>query len=130
MKNEMTPQQIARIKQLLDESVQDIDSKVLTRLAEARGQALAAFARPRQVAKLQPAMAGWGRVLELSGQNDFRLGLLAVILLIALAAVISSNISRINPPIDTDSSLLASDLPPETFADKEFAVWLEHTSHL
>jgi hypothetical protein len=127
---EMTPQQLARIKQLLDESAQAIDSKTLARLAESRGQALDAFARLRQVAKLQPAMAGWGRLVELSGQNDVRLGLFALILLMAMAAVISSSINRNNPPLDTDSSLLASELPPETFADKEFVVWLEHTSHL
>jgi hypothetical protein len=46
-----------------------------------------------------------------------------------LAAMLSLTLTaRNNQPIDTDTLLLASDLPPEAYADKEFVSWLEHSS--
>jgi hypothetical protein len=130
MTKEMTPKQITKIRQLLDESAQAIDSKALARLAESRRQAVAALEKTSHVANTRPVLAGWGRLLELSQRNDVRLWLFVLLLMAALAVVISSSLSRNNQPIETDSLLLASELPPETFADKEFVAWLEHTSHL
>lgn len=130
MTKEITPQQIEKIRQLLNDGAQAIDSKTLARLAASRQQAIAVLEKTGHVASTRTVMAGRGRLLALSQHSDFRLWVFALLLLAALAAVISSSMSRNNQPIDTDSLLLASELPPETFADKEFVAWLEHTSHL
>ena len=130
MTNEMTPQQIVKIVQLLEQSTQTLDSKTLTSLAESRTQAVAALENRQHATEMQPVAAGWGRLLEFSQGGDYRLWILALLLLAALAATFGSRLARDNTPIDTDSLLLSSELPPEAYADKEFVAWLEHTSRL
>ncbi len=115
-----------KIVKLLDESAQDLDATTLARLADSRQQAVAAMGRPQRVALLQPALAGWQQLQQLS-EHGSRFWLPTIILLAALVAALGSqwNTQR---NIDTDSQLLAAELPPEAYADKEFVTWLEATS--
>jgi hypothetical protein len=120
-----------KIVGVLETGAQSIDAKTAARLAAARQQAVAAMDRPGHVATIQPMLAGWGRMVEFSHQGGYRFWLPVLLLLAALAAALSSTLTTHgNQPIDADALLLASELPPEAYADKEFVAWLEHSSQL
>jgi hypothetical protein len=115
---------------LLDESAQDLDAATLARLASARQQAVTAMGRQTQrSALLQPVIAGWNQLQHFSGYGGYRYWLPVILLLAALVAVSGNILNKQGQRnIDTDSLLLASELPPEAYADKEFVAWLETTS--
>lgn len=122
--------QIAKkIVGLLEQNLDALDQATLNRLEQARDAALRAMALPRHRAVFEPVVAGWGRLMDASHHDSYRYWLPVVLLLAVLAGVISSNMNFTNGVEDADSQLLASDLSPEVYADKEFVAWLEHTSH-
>jgi hypothetical protein len=125
-------QQLAlKLVKVLEQGAQSVDSATAARLAAARQQAVAMMDQPKVIANMQPVLAGWGRVVELSHYGGYRFWLPLVLILALLAVAVSSTLTMYgNPPIDADALLLASDLPPEAYADKEFVAWLEHSSHL
>ena len=126
-----TEQQIAKkIVEVLDAGVDSIDAGTVARLAAARQQAVASLAAPKRAAMFQPVLAGWGRVVEFSHHGNNRFWLSVLLLLAILMAALASMTAHNNDPIDADALLLASDLPPEAYADKEFVAWLENSSHL
>lgn len=128
MKNE---EDIAReIVKVLEADLDALDTSTAERLQMARQQAVAAMATPQHAAAEHPALAGWGRVVDFSHHGGYRFWLPVMLLLAILMAMVGSMASRTSEPIDTDALLLASDLPPEAFADKEFVAWLENSSHL
>lgn len=119
-----------KIVEVLESGAQSIDAATAERLASARQKALAALAPVRAV-HIHPVLAGWGRIVEFSYHGSYRFWLPLLLLLAALAVALSSSLGdRINQPIDADALLLASDLPPEAYADKEFVSWLEQSSQL
>lgn len=122
--------QIARkIVGLLNENPDDLDQATLSRLAQARHAAVTAMDAPRHAHVPELVAAGWGKVADASHQGGYRFWLPVLLLLAILAGIVSSNIAvRNNGAIDTDSLLLASELPPEVYADKEFVAWLEYTA--
>lgn len=128
----MAEQQFAqKIVDLLETGAQSVDAATAARLAVARQQAVAAMAQPEHAAAMQPALAGWGRVVEFSHHGGYRFWLPVLLLLAALIAALSFTLTpRGSEPIDADALLLASELPPEAYADKEFVAWLEHSSQL
>ncbi len=128
--NELTPQQLAKIKQLLDDSAKAIDSKTLKGLEQSRKQAVAVMENRTLVAETQPVVTGWRHALELSQNGNYRRWAMALVLLAVLSVALGSRITRNNGPIDTDILVLASELPPEAYTDKEFVAWLDHTSRL
>ncbi len=116
-----------KITRALDQG--GIDADTARKLAEARKKAVAAMAQPVRVAALRPVADGWHHVVEFSHEGGYRFWLPVMLLLAGLLAVLGSNFSQYgNAPIDTDALLLASDLPPEAYADKEFVAWLEQSS--
>jgi hypothetical protein len=115
----------SKIVNFLDKSTQDLDAATLARLAHARQQAVAAMKQPQHV--WQPVFAGWQHLQELSRYAGPRFWLPIILLLAALVATLGSQMNR-QRDIDTDSLLLASELPPEAYADKEFVAWLESAS--
>ena len=117
-----------KIVELLDESAQNLDAATLAHLAASREQAVAAMGQTQHV--LQPAMVGWNtgwHQLQQLSEHGSRFWLPVIILLAALAAMFGSHWNT-QRNIDTDSQLLAAELPPEAYADKEFVTWLEATS--
>lgn len=128
----MNERELARkIVMKLDEGAQSIDGATLARLAAGRQRAVAGMRPTDAVAAawLQPVFTGWGRVVEFSHHGGSHFWLPLLVLLAVLAAVVSSSLNTGgNAPIDADALLLASDLPPEAYADKDFVAWLEHSS--
>ncbi len=128
MRNE---EDVARkIVTVLEADLDTLDTSTTARLKAARQQAVAAMAAPQHAAVEHSVLAGWGRVVDFSHHGGYRFWLPVMLLLAVLVAMMGSMASRTNEPIDTDALLLASDLPPEAFADKEFVAWLENSSHL
>lgn len=120
-----------KIVSVLETGAQSVDAATAARLAAARQQAVAAIAQPGHVSTMQPMLAGWGRIVEFSHHGGYRFWLPVILLLAALAVALSSTLTtHSNQPIDADALLLASELPPEAYADKEFVAWLEHSSQL
>lgn len=128
----MNERQLAeKIVKVLDTGVDSISPEVVASLKAARQRAVAAMPAQAHAAEAQHALAGWGRVVEFSHHGGYRFWLPVVILLVVLMAMLTSTMTANNSqPIDADALLLASDLPPEAFADKEFVAWLENSSHL
>lgn len=115
----------------LEKGTQTIDAATAARLAAARQQAVAAMVQPAHAAPLRPVVAGWHHIVEFSHHGGYRFWLPVLLLLAALAATVSSTLTTNgHQPIDPDALLLASELPPEAYADKEFVAWLEHSSQL
>jgi len=124
-------QQIAKkIVEVLEANVDSIDANTATRLATARQQAVSSLAAPKRAAMFQPVLAGWGHMVDFSHHGGNRFWLPVLLLLAILMAALASMTSYNTEPIDADALLLASDLPPEAYADKEFVAWLENSSHL
>jgi hypothetical protein len=128
--NELTLQQIAKIVQLLDEGTESIDNKTLKQLAESRKQAVATLEDQNLIAERQPVIASWRHAFESSQHGNYRLWATALVLVAVLSVTLGYKLARNNNSIDTDSLVLASELPPAAFANKEFVAWLEHTSRL
>lgn len=125
-------QQLARkMVSVLETGAQSVDAATAARLAVARQQAVAAMAQPGHVVTIQPMLAGWSHIVGFSHHGGYRFWLPVILLLAALAAALSSTMTtQGNRPIDADALLLASELPPEAYADKEFVAWLENSSQL
>lgn len=121
--------QIARkIVDELEAGNKSLDARAAARLAAAREKAVAVMAQPTHVASLSPVVAGWQHIVEFSHYGGYRFWLPVLLLVAGILAAVSSTLITQNQPIDTDALLLASDLPPEAYADKEFVAWLEHSS--
>lgn len=120
-----------KVVDVLETGAQSIDATTAARLAAARQQAIAAMAQPVHAAALRPVLAGWSHMVEFAHHGGYRFWLPVLLLLAALMAALSAVlITQGNEPIDPDTLLLASELPPEAYADKEFVAWLEQSSQL
>lgn len=119
-----------KIVEVLESGAQSVDAATMAQLAAARQKALGVF-EPARATHALPVLASWGRMVEFSHHGGYRFWLPVLLLLAALAVALSAGMGgRANQPIDADALLLASDLPPEAYADKEFVAWLEHSSQL
>lgn len=120
-----------KIVDVLECGTQCMNAATAQKLAVARKKAVSALAQPVSVGVLRPVVAGWNHFVELSHEGGYRFWLPTILLLAALLAALSSTLTiHGNEPIDTDALLLASDLPPEAYADKEFVAWLDQSSQL
>ena len=126
----MNEKQIAeKIVKELDAGIESLNPAVAKRLENARRQAVESMLQAEP--STQPVLAGWGRVVEFSHHGGYRFWLPVLLALTLLMAMLASTMPVKNSqPIDADALLLASDLPPEAFTDKEFVAWLENSSHL
>lgn len=115
-----------KIAHELDLGAQSIEASTAARLKQARERAIAAAAQPVPAAHLRPVLAGWQHLVEWSHEGP--LFWLPVLLLLSLLAAAVGSTWTGSDPIEPDALLLASDLPPEAYANKEFVAWLEKSS--
>lgn len=119
-----------KIVAVLEFGAQSVDAATAARLADARQKALTVLAS-NHAAPMYPVLSDWGRLVEFSHHGGYRFWLPLLLLLAALSVALSFTLpTRNSQPIDADALLLASELPPEVYADKEFVAWLEHSSQL
>jgi hypothetical protein len=126
MKNETRdPKCVGDIRRVLDEGVANLDRKVLTRLYDARQDALLHQAQP--VAAL--SMAGIGHFVVEPLQGHFR-GILAVFALAigALGVQFWQNLQKASELAEIDSALLSDEVSPGAYLDQGFMEWLNHLS--
>lgn len=120
-----------KIVDILECGTQSMSAATADKLAAARKKAVEAMVQPVATAHLSPAAVGWHQLVDLAHGGGYRFWLPAILLLAALLAALSSTLTvHSTQPIDKDALLLASDLPPEAYADKEFNAWLDQSSQL
>jgi hypothetical protein len=113
------------IVSLLDESTSRLDQNITSRLAEARQQAVGRMAQ-------QPSFAS-GKAGLVASFMDYMyhhraVSSAALAFSALLVAFVTTQQFNHEAEGHGDAFLLASELPPEAFLDKEFHTWLEESS--
>ncbi len=125
MKNETRdPKFVDDIRRVLDQGVVNLDRKVLTRLYDARQDALL---HHQSVSAL--SMAGIGHFVIEPLQGHFR-GILAVFALAigAMGVQFWQNLQTASELAEIDSALLSDEVSPGAYLDQGFMEWLNHLS--
>ena len=126
----MNEQQIGyRIRQHLNQGLDDLDAGKLTRLKAAREQALArqrVASRVPLVAWADNVVGRWGGPASLVP----RMLLPMAVLILGLIAVNQWRETQVAAEIEEiDAAVLTSDLPLDAYLDKGFDAWLKRSSH-
>lgn len=120
-----------QLVQLLDDSAQRLEPKQAERLEVARHEAVnhlaakqAQLVQNRQAA-VQGNVLGWfgshfGQLLE-----QHRVASAALVIVVMLVTFFVIQHIAVSNLENSDAFLLASDLPPEAYADKGFDAWLD-----
>ena len=115
-----------RIRQALNQGLQDVPPATTRRLEAARHLALS---RQKKTAETQLVLAGAGRGHSISFGHDhpYLRNLLSVIALLVgmWIAFYWHSHQYVTELGDVDSALLSDDLPPEAYLDKDFFEWLK-----
>ena len=111
---------------LLDESASSLDTNITGRLAEARRQAIGRLAHNGQAAKEHTGVAGW--LMDYFHHHRAVSSAALACSAVLVAFVATQQLYNKEAEGYGDAFLLASELPPEAFLDKEFHTWLEQTS--
>lgn len=114
---------------LLDESISGLDRDITDRLARAREQAVGKLAQGARTAGGRTGHAGVAALF----MDYFRHHRVVSSTALAFSAVLvafvaTQQLNQKEVDGQGDAFLLASELPPEAFLDKEFHTWLEETS--
>ncbi len=123
----MTEEQTAfRIRQALNQELNDIPPTALRRMEAARHHALSRQKQSVQVVAFAGADIGQTNFsADHPTQHRLRHALAIAALLLGMAiAAYWQAIDYIEEIVDVDSALLTDDLPPEAFIDKGFSTWL------
>lgn len=114
---------------LLDESASSLDKNIMDKLALARQQAVGKLAHDAQATTGQ---TGSGNLAALFMDYFYHHRAVSSAVLagsaLLIAFVTTQQFQNNEAEGQGDAFLLASELPPEAFLDKEFHVWLEQTS--
>lgn len=115
------------ITAVLDRGVSSLDNATVKRLETARNAAVGAMRA--QVAEAEPVYAGVGKYIadHLHGQRLWT-SMLVLLGLALVVFVLLQATQQTRGPLETDTLLLASDLPPEAYVDKRFDTWLKQSS--
>lgn len=123
-------QEIAKkIVQVLEHGTSELDATTAGQLASARARAVSAMAQGVRSTHAAPAYAGSGHsVIEyLRGHHlSWAPAVLALLAIVMIVTLLQQN--SVMEPVETDTLLLASDLPPAAFVDQGFDTWLENSS--
>jgi len=112
---------------LLDENASRLDNKISERLAAARQQAVSAHAKRKQ----QNRERNFGFLHSLVHYVHNHIGASSAVLAcsaVLIAFMVTQQLNNKEAEGQGDAFLLASELPPEAFADQEFHAWLEQSS--
>jgi hypothetical protein len=114
---------------LLDESVSRLDKDITDRLAKAREQAVLRLSQGACAAGGHDGRSGiaalfMGYFIHHRMVSSAALAFSAVL----VAFVVTQQLNHNDAEGHGDAFLLASELPPEAFLDKEFHTWLEESS--
>lgn len=114
---------------LLDESAASLDNNITDELARARGQAVGRLVQRAQTAKGHTNNGGVA-ALFVDYFHHHRAVSSAVLVFgaVLIAFVATQQLNNKEAEGQGDAFLLASELPPEAYLDKEFHTWLEQTS--
>lgn len=114
-----------RVKQHLNQSLQEIDGDKLARLKAARETALAAQKKPAAM----PLLAGAGYAFRFHfDSRGVRFSLAALLLVLATAVYVFWQGDLLIAEIsDFDSALLTDDVPLEALLDEDFDKWLKNS---
>lgn len=115
-----------RVRQVLNQGVDNLDRKAADRLYEARQRALA----HQKVAVATLSFAGIGHFATESLPTYVRTVLAASALLIGVVFTYYwANFEQAAENEEIDSALLSDDLPPAAYIDKGFQAWLDRSAH-
>lgn len=114
---------------LLDEHASQLDKRITDGLAAGRARAAAAHAAGMHGAAGRKSAADlvhgfWHYVHNHIGASSAVLACSAVL----IAFMVTQQLNNKEAEGQGDAFLLASELPPEAFADQEFHAWLEQSS--
>lgn len=119
-----------KLVEVLDYGTGRIDHATASRLAQAREQALDAALAHAHAPQTQSLLSGAGRYIHDHMHGHKRWTSALMIVTIALLVFIILQQNSTNTPVETDTLLLASELPPEAYVDQGFHAWLENSSVL
>ena len=108
---------------MLDESASSLDRNITDRLAAARQQAVGRLA---QSAKGHTGLSD--RFMDYFHHHRAVSSAALACSAVLVAFVVTQQLNNTEAEGHGDAFLLASELPPEAFLDKEFHTWLEQTS--
>ena len=120
-----------KIVQILAHGTSEMDATTLEQLAQARARAVSAMAGAIPETHAVPAYVGTGHAVMdyLRGHHlSWAPAVLAVLAALIIFTSLQQNSTQ--QPVETDTLLLASDLPPAAFVDQGFDTWLENSSQL
>lgn len=114
------------IAALLNRGVASLDEATLDRLATVRNKAVAAM--PQKALGVEQEFAGIGKfVATYFHEHRLQASMLALLGMVLGTFILLQGIQN-HEPVGADALLLASDLPPEAYADKGFDTWLKQSS--
>ena len=128
--DEMVEQQIARhMTDLLNDGAQRLTPHHEQRLLLARDAAVSHLAEKQSQLQYGNSHARQGNVLRWFGDHfgqQHRMTSAALVILVMLLTFFAVQQFEVSSNLEnSDASLLASDLPPEAYADKGFDAWLD-----
>jgi hypothetical protein len=116
-----------KIIEYLDYGATGLDEKTVAKLQTARQRAVQA-AQPTMAGRVELAHAGLGQVVSrFMHGHPIGVAMVAVLITMLMLVVLIQKNTTV-APVDTDTLLLASDLPPEAYVDKGFDAWLQDSS--
>lgn len=123
-------QEIAKkIVQVLEHGTSELDATTAGQLASARARAVSAMTQGVRTPHAVPAYAGTGHaVIDYLRGHHLTWAPAVLVLLAAVMVVTLLQQNSAMEPVETDTLLLASDLPPAAYVDQGFDTWLENSS--
>ena len=113
---------------LLDESASKLDQNITARLARAREEAVGKLAQGVRTAGGNSGRSGIATLFMDYFSQHRMVSSAALAFSAVLVAFIATQQLNNQEEGQGDAFLLASELPPEAFLDKEFHTWLEKSS--
>jgi len=123
--NPTVDEQVAKLAvNLLNDSAQHLNAVTLQRLSEARGLAVSRFAASQGVNQSGNVLQWVGHCFGSYFERHRLMSAAIIVGAMLLTFFAAQKFNADNNLENSDAFLLASELPPEAFADKGFDTWL------